>query len=212
MKKFSLVTLMTLIISAFLGMSAFAGWENTSYGWRYFDGYGYLADTWQWIDGNGDGYAECYCFSPEGYMYRNCYVDNEYVNADGAWTVNGVIQRTATGGTVNDGYNIETSSATTRTVYVELYNYTGSNIAHMYLSGANRDDWGADILGGNMLYHDDSAYVTCNVDKNSNRWDLLAITQNGGEYKFLDLNFAGRSSLSVNLVREANAVRAYVVN
>ena len=46
-----------------------------------------------WLDGNDDGIAECYCFDWEGYLYMNGWTpDGYYVNSDGAWTVNGVVQ------------------------------------------------------------------------------------------------------------------------
>lgn len=45
------------------------------------------------LDGNGDGVAECYYFDGNGYMLANTTTPDGYtVNADGAWTVNGVVQ------------------------------------------------------------------------------------------------------------------------
>ena len=63
----------------------------------------YPTNTWQWNDGNGDGVSESYYFNENGYMLANTVTpDNYTVNADGAWTVNGVVQ---TSGAVNDATN-----------------------------------------------------------------------------------------------------------
>ena len=70
------------------------GWQldNIGWWWRNADG-SYPAGTWQWIDGNHDGISESYCFNEQGYLYQNTITPDGYsVNADGAWTVNGVVQ------------------------------------------------------------------------------------------------------------------------
>ena len=73
-----------------------AGWQKNNVGWWYATndaGTTWYANEWQWIDGNGDGIAECYCFDGNGYMYENTTTPDGYtVNADGAWTENGVVQ------------------------------------------------------------------------------------------------------------------------
>ena len=77
------------------GFTAFAdGWKSNEKGWWWeFDDGGFLACTWEWLDGNQDGIAESYCFDLDGYLYTNTTTPDGYtVNADGAWTVNGVVQ------------------------------------------------------------------------------------------------------------------------
>ncbi len=55
-----------------------------------------LEVEWQWLDGNGDGIAECYAFDREGWMYAGTTTPDGYiVNADGAWTLDGVVQTMA---------------------------------------------------------------------------------------------------------------------
>lgn len=97
MKKRNLITaiaaaaMMTLAMS----MSAYAGqWQQNGTGWWYDNGNGtWPANTWQWIDGNGDGVSECYYFDGNGYLLTNATTpDGEQVNADGAWITNGVVQ------------------------------------------------------------------------------------------------------------------------
>lgn len=56
-----------------------------------------------WIDGNNDGKAECYYFDSVGYMLVNTTTpDGCTVNADGAWTQNGVVQTQGTNSDLHD--------------------------------------------------------------------------------------------------------------
>lgn len=60
------------------------------------------ANFWQWLDWNGDGVAECCYFDGNGCMLANTTTPDGYtVNADRAWTVNGVVQ--TQGAAVNTG-------------------------------------------------------------------------------------------------------------
>lgn len=96
MKKKSLVMLGLIAgLSVLSAVPAFAGeWKQDSKGWRYQENNGaFQISTWKWIDGNNDGIAECYYFDQSGYALMNTVTpDNYTVNADGAWTVNGVVQ------------------------------------------------------------------------------------------------------------------------
>ena len=62
--------------------------------WWYDTGNGnYHRSSWQWIDDDRDGYAECYRFDNQGWMLENTVTPDGYtVNQNGAWTVNGVVQ------------------------------------------------------------------------------------------------------------------------
>ena len=95
MKK-KLVTLGLAVASVFMfSTTAFAaGWKQGSAGWWYQNEDGtYPQREWKWIDGNGDGVSECYYFDSIGYcMMNNVTPDGYVVNANGAWTVNGVVQ------------------------------------------------------------------------------------------------------------------------
>lgn len=96
--------MMVFAITALMASTAFgAGWtlgqgENSSRWWYDLDNGQYYktADQtveWQWLDGNGDGIAECYAFDSQGWMYAGTTTPDGYtVNADGAWTVNGTVQ------------------------------------------------------------------------------------------------------------------------
>ena len=78
-----------------VGVSA-KGWIPKEGGWKFArneEFSSWCQDGWYWIDGNSDGIAECYYFNSEGYMvYATTTPDGYTVNADGAWTVDGVVQ------------------------------------------------------------------------------------------------------------------------
>ena len=100
MKKNLLFAAAFLLTSVAVSVPAYAaGWQKNDTGWWYATndaGTTWYASEWQWIDGNGDGTAECYDFDANGYLYVNTTTPDGYtVNADGAWVVNGVVQTQA---------------------------------------------------------------------------------------------------------------------
>mgnify|MGYP000853479572 FL=1 len=97
MKKFRGIKLAfaTTALMAAFALNAQAGyWAQNTTGWWYDWGNGtWPASSWQWIDGNSDGIAECYYFDRFGYCMINATTpDNYQVNASGAWVENGVVQ------------------------------------------------------------------------------------------------------------------------
>ncbi len=105
--RFFKLAALTLTFAILAASTVFgAGWTlgqgaNSSRWWydlgngRYYGGSGQTVE-WQWLDGNGDGTAECYAFDSEGWMYADTVTPDGYtVNEDGAWTVNGAVQTMA---------------------------------------------------------------------------------------------------------------------
>lgn len=84
-----LVLTTTVALTMVMGITAFAGqWNNDSAGWQYQEDNGNrLNNGWNWIDG------KCYYFTPDGYCLINTITPDGYtVDANGAWTVNGIVQ------------------------------------------------------------------------------------------------------------------------
>ncbi len=112
MKRFAKLIVAVMMLTAMMATTTFAAGWTTGQGadsnrWWYDLGNGqYYGNPsqeveWQWIDGNGDGIAECYAFDSEGWMYADSMTPDGYeVNADGAWTVDDVVQTM----TVTEGY------------------------------------------------------------------------------------------------------------
>lgn len=103
MKKWTKILLTAIPATLLFSTTALAGqWKQDHIGWWYQkDDGSWYQNGWQWIDGNQDGLAECYYFDGNGYIILNGKTADGYdVNADGAWTENGEVQRKAMG-TVN---------------------------------------------------------------------------------------------------------------
>ena len=95
MRKKTLSIMLACAATMVMTTPAFAaGWQKDNVGWWYQNDDGtYPKKEWKWLDGNGDGIAECYYFNPSGYCVMNAMTPDGYmVNADGAWVVNGVVQ------------------------------------------------------------------------------------------------------------------------
>lgn len=79
-----------------LSGTAKADWVkgNSKNAWWYDLGNGkYYLSSWQQIDGNHDGIAECYYFDENGWMFENTITPDRFtVNENGAWTVDNIVQ------------------------------------------------------------------------------------------------------------------------
>ena len=94
-------------------LPAYAGtWQQNASGWWYLNDDGtYPAGGWQWIDGNGDGTAECYYFYADGYMASNTDIGGYHVNDAGQWTVGNEIQRITVSGAAASSASSASSTA-----------------------------------------------------------------------------------------------------
>lgn len=100
MKKRTITAVLAASISLAAGFAAFAGqWENDGAGrWYNYGNGSYPADTWEWIDSDHDGKAECYRFDASGYLFQGTVTPDGYqVNEDGAWVEGGAVQTKAVG-------------------------------------------------------------------------------------------------------------------
>lgn len=99
MKQKKMLIATTAIFSLLMATTAFAGtWQTGKDAnqdkWWYDNGDGtYMQNGWQWIDGNGDGIAECYYFDNGGWLLTNTATPDGYqVNSNGAWVTNGIVE------------------------------------------------------------------------------------------------------------------------
>ena len=94
-KTFGLFCILTSFLFLFSG-TVKADWvkgEGKNAWWFDFGNGDYFKSSWQWIDGNQDGIAECYCFDENGWMYENTTTPDGYtVNENGAWTISNIVQ------------------------------------------------------------------------------------------------------------------------
>lgn len=135
------VILMVLFVSTALA----AGWAqgqgvNAGRWWYDLDNGQYHAASasatgWQWLDGNMDGIAECYAFDQEGWLYTDTTTpDGHQVNADGAWTVDGVVQKQAvSAGETNEENTVTDGSR----ILIAYFSHTGTTRRAANLIQAN---------------------------------------------------------------------------
>lgn len=81
--KRSKLLISTILVTCGLSMTTYAGqWELGTGGWWYNNGDGtWPYSTWEWLDGNNDGIAECYYFDSNGYLVSDTFTpDGIYVS------------------------------------------------------------------------------------------------------------------------------------
>ena len=149
---------MAALMTAGSGMTVSAGqWQSDTNGWWWQNDDGsYPVGSWQWLDGNNDGTAECYYFDGNGYMLANTTTPDGYsVDGNGAWVVNGVIQTQTSSaqaqtGETQTGVYTDDYSGTYAVPYFEM---DGSKTYHdvviTYDAGSN-----------SILYNDTAAGYT----------------------------------------------------
>lgn len=107
MKKYMSLIAITAVMVAGASMNCYAaGWQQNQNGWWWqYDDASWPAATWQWLDGNGDGTAECYYFDENGYMLAGTTTPDGYqVDGEGRWILDGVIQtKSVTGQNMGSG-------------------------------------------------------------------------------------------------------------
>ena len=118
--------------------------------WFDFGNGDYFKSSWQWIDGNQDGIAECYCFDKNGWMYENTTTPDGYtVNENGAWTINNIVQ-TKTSDLIpkNNTNNGNTASNNFTETKSNEENRNNENF------NENQDEYRADLLRRVNKYRD----------------------------------------------------------
>ena len=146
MKKVFITMILTcLMLAASATVALAAGWENDGKGWKWKNDNGtYAVSTWQWCDGNKDGISECYYFTNLGYCVQDATVENAYyVNKDGAWTVNSVVQLkkgNGPGGVDSRLSEAKKSEGTTFESYASTLTYTGVDGTEKYKIRTNGNE------------------------------------------------------------------------
>ena len=137
-----------------LSGTAQADWvkgESKNAWWFDFGNGDYFKSSWQWIDGNQDGIAECYCFDENGWMYENTTTPDGYtVNENGAWTVNNIVQ-TKTSDLIPKN-NTNNSVNTASNTFTETKNHEENQGNEDF--NERQDEYRADLLRRVNKYRD----------------------------------------------------------
>ena len=125
---------------------------NSKNAWWYDLGNGnYYKSSWQWIDGNHDGIAECYCFDENGWMCENTITPDRFtVNENGAWTVDNIVQTKSANLISQNNTNNNTDTASNHFTETKNNNLTETrnNEKNQSIEDFNerQDEYRADLL------------------------------------------------------------------
>ncbi|WP_294373281.1 hypothetical protein [uncultured Clostridium sp.] len=87
-------------------------------------------------------------------------------------------------------------------VPVTIVNNTDVDFYELYTSGAGTDDWGDDLLGGQVLSPNTQLQdIAFNIDADNLKWDLLAKDEAGDALEFygLDLSECSTDGITISL-------------
>ena len=146
-----------LFIALSTNLTFASGWTKgiSKNAWWFDFGNGdYFKSSWQWIDGNQDGIAECYCFDENGWMYENTTTPDGYtVNENGAWTVSNIVQ-TKTSDLIpkNNTNNTNNGNNTASNNFTETKNHNENQSNEDF--NEKQDEYRADLLRRVNKYRD----------------------------------------------------------
>ena len=155
----------SLFIALSTNLTFASGWTKgiSKNAWWFDFGNGdYFKSSWQWIDGNQDGIAECYCFDENGWMYENTITPDGYtVNGNGAWTINNVVQ-TKTSDLIpkNNTNNMNNGNNTASNNFTETKNNNLTEIKNNEDFSEKQDEYRADLLRRVNKYRENNSLNT----------------------------------------------------
>ncbi len=84
--------------------------------------------------------------------------------------------------------------------------YPETNITELYLSGAGQENWGTELLGGQVLATGTQIPLVFNVDAQNLQWDLKAVDQAGTavEFRNIDLTNINTTGGTITLQADEN--------
>ena len=182
MKKFSTVLALSLMLSSFFALTAFAGaWLTAKDGWwyRYDDG-SYPISQWVWIDGDNDGVSECYYFNQWGYLITDTHSpDGYYVDANGAWVDSGRVQ---TRGQKKNQFSIygnyRLKNQEYRTAIANIYRDFYGN-AKIELNGVNVEGTGVGEFISELHTLGDNYYIATDGSEEYLQWVKVKFNNDG---------------------------------
>ena len=79
-----------------------------------------------------------------------------------------------------------------------LVNSTGVEIHALYVSPADQNEWGSDILGKDTLADGQSAEITFSPKEEAEKWDLRVEDGEGNSIEWSDLDLTEISKVTLN--------------
>ncbi|GEM_PF-940374 len=82
---------------------------------------------------------------------------------------------------------------------VYITNSTGVTIMELYISSADSNDWGEDLLGGEVFAADETVLFTPDVVGTADAaWDIMIIDEDEDEVTFEDINLSSATALELH--------------
>lgn len=78
-----------------------------------------------------------------------------------------------------------------------LVNKTGLVIAELYLSPVNDDKWGEDVLGKDVLKHNEKVTITFPHKATDCMWDLKIVDEDDDDVEWEDINLCKASEITL---------------
>ena len=174
------VPVLSVLLSIMAAMPVYASqWMQDGNGWRWKNDNGsYPENCWQWLDGNQDGMAEHYYFGPDGYMISDTTApDGQQVNEEGAWIMDGVIQREEMAGADNRTWQINMSE----TEYIQFTDMANRiNGKNRTWNGEEPEHQRTNPTSTEDISSDESAYriiELVNVERQKRGENVLSVNQ-----------------------------------
>ena len=79
-----------------------------------------------------------------------------------------------------------------------LVNKTGVEINAVYVSPADKNDWGEDVLGKDTLPAGESADIEFDPEEEAEKWDLRVEDKDGNSIEWTDLDLTEISKVTLN--------------
>jgi hypothetical protein len=79
-----------------------------------------------------------------------------------------------------------------------LVNSTGVEIHSLFVSPADQDEWGPDILGQDTLADGQTAEITFSPKEEAAKWDLKVTDKAGNSIEWVDLDLTEISEVTLN--------------
>ncbi len=78
-----------------------------------------------------------------------------------------------------------------------LLNRTGITISELYVTPDERDDWEEDVLGRDVLKHNESLDIEFSRSEKSCDWDLKIVDEDGDEIEWDSLDLCAASHITL---------------
>lgn len=217
MKKLKKVFWVAATISMAMTSTSFAAWKNgtgeNQDKWLYDNGNGaYVHNSWQWIDGNNDGVAECYYFDENGWLLTNTTTPDGYtVNEAGAWVMNGSIQTSSV--------NVSAASISENDFIVSGNNsVTRNNADCSIITNWKRTGYDTDPMPYHVFVTGDSLTTARGIALGAQKKDVLekygniaSQSYNTGSDKWLQFMLAS-ANVEASTISQAASVLDYFTN